>query len=86
MSADRIEFFDYIEQLRRDALDVHHPSGQRLIHEYLSEMREADACDDAATVAKLARWIKEKIEQERRWQREDEQWEYGHDDEDESER
>ena len=35
---------------------------------------------------KLARWIKEKIEQERRWQREDEQWEYGHDDEDESER
>ena len=41
------------------------------IDRWLAEMNEAAARDDAVTVAKLARWIKEKIELELEWQRED---------------
>jgi hypothetical protein len=54
-----------------------------MIHEWLGEMREAAAHDDAITVARLARLIKDKIEQEQQWQREQEwRWEYGVDDDD----
>ena len=41
-----------------------------MIYEWLAEMRDAAACDDAATVAELARRIKAKIEQEQEWERE----------------
>lgn len=61
MSADRIELFDYIDQLRCSVPDVH-PAGRMMIHHWLGEMREAAARDDAATVVKLAQMIAAKIE------------------------
>jgi hypothetical protein len=63
MTATRIKFFDFVPQLRCAVPDVH-PAGRATIDEWLAEMSDVAARDDAETVAKLARWIKEKIELE----------------------
>jgi hypothetical protein len=58
------------------------------IDHWLALMNEAAARDDAATVAKLARQIKARVEREeherqQQWERErDWRWEYGVDDDD----
>ena len=63
MSASGIELLDYVAQLRCAVPDVH-PAGRATIDEWIAEMSDAAARDDAETVAKLARWIKEWIEPE----------------------
>jgi hypothetical protein len=53
------------------------------IDQWLIAMNEAAGRGDGETVAELARLIQQKIEEERRWAREQEwQWEYGSDDND----
>jgi hypothetical protein len=48
-----------------------HPAGRATIDAWLAKMHDAADQDDAATVARLVRCIKNKIELEIKWQRQD---------------
>jgi hypothetical protein len=69
MTANRIEFDDYVEQLRR-AVPYLHPVRRVTINIWIDDMIDAADHGDARTVAKLAQRVQEKIEQEQKWQRE----------------
>jgi hypothetical protein len=58
----------YIEDLRSTVPYVH-PAARATIHSWLQDMHDAADQDDAATVARLARLVTKKIEQEIEWQR-----------------
>jgi hypothetical protein len=73
MTATKIELHDYIEQLRITVPYVH-PAGLATIKEWLQEMSAAADHGDSVTVARLARCVADKIEQELEWQREDAGW------------
>jgi hypothetical protein len=68
MTATKIELHDFVEQLRSTVPYVH-PAGRATIDAWLSDMHDAADHGDAVTVARLARCISNKIEQELAWQR-----------------
>jgi hypothetical protein len=70
MTATKIELHDYIEQLRATMPYVH-PAGKATLDAWFAEMNDAAEHGDAITVARLARCVTDKVEQELAWQRED---------------
>jgi hypothetical protein len=56
----------YIEDLRATVPYVH-PAARATIHHWLQDMHAAADQDDTATVARLARCVSDKIEQEIEW-------------------
>jgi hypothetical protein len=67
---DRVNLHAYIEDLRATVPYVH-PAARATIHSRLQDMHAAADHDDAGTVARLARLVAKKIEQEIEWQRQD---------------
>jgi hypothetical protein len=70
MSATLADLHAFIEDLRATVPYVH-PAAQATIHEWLQDMHTAADQDDPASVARLARLVTDKINQEIKWQRED---------------
>ena len=70
MTAAPIELRDFVEQMRSTIPDGFHPACRASIHERLQEMRWAAEEGDTATVARRAKHIEAKIEQELQWERE----------------
>lgn len=68
MTATMTDLHAFIEDLRATVPYVH-PAAQATIHEWLQDMHAAADQDDVATVARLARYVTDKIEQEIKWQR-----------------
>jgi hypothetical protein len=67
MTATVTDPHDYIEDLRA-ILPYVHPAARATINSWLHDMHAAADQDDAATVAQLARYVTDKIEQEIEWQ------------------
>jgi hypothetical protein len=70
MTATVITLHDYVAQVR-SVIPYVHPAGRATIDEWLSEMRSAADIGDAATVARFARMVADKVELEQQWQRDD---------------
>jgi hypothetical protein len=70
MSATSISLRDFVETLRATVPYVH-PAGRATIDDWLTEALDAADHGDAATVARLASFIAEKVEQELQWQADD---------------
>jgi hypothetical protein len=68
MTATWTDLHAFIEDLRA-SVPYMHPAGRASIDAWLSEMHDAADQDDAATFARLARLVTDKIKQEIEWQR-----------------
>jgi hypothetical protein len=68
MTATMTDLHTFIEDLRA-AVPYVHPAGRATIDAWLGEMHDAADQDDAATVARLARYVADKIAWEIEWQR-----------------
>jgi hypothetical protein len=68
MTASTTDLHAYIEDLRATVPYVH-PAGRATIDAWLGEMHDAADQGDAATVARLARYVTNKIDQEIEWHR-----------------
>ena len=67
MNITQLRYF--VEQMRSTIPDDLHPAGHATINGWLREMRWAAEEGDTATVARRAKHIEAKIEQELQWER-----------------
>lgn len=70
MTAITISLHDYVDTLR-STMPYMHPAGRATIDAWLAEMNDAADHADAATFAKLAQRVTDKVDQELVWQQED---------------
>lgn len=72
MPASAIDLTDFAAAVRCIVPTDIHPAARATLHTWLSDMLMAANRGDAAAVAKLAKRISDKVEQELEWERETE--------------